>query len=80
MQRDEKPLTNIGYGLTSRDVELDDNQNEEVGPSPNSGYISRKLHGHPFAKFLATNVGTVLATGVASMLVRKRRLEASQNN
>jgi len=73
MQRDQKPLTNLGYGVTSRDVDTEQNENEDLGPSPNSGYISRKLHGHPFAKFIATNVATVVATGIASMVTRKRR-------
>ena len=74
--RDKGPLSSLGHGVTSRDIPLDEGETE--GPSANSGAIAKRLNGHPFAKFIATNVTTVIATGVSAMLVKKGGLKLAK--
>ena len=74
--RDKGPLSSLGHGVTSRDIPLDEGETE--GPSANSGAIAKRLNGHPFAKFIATNVTTVVATGVSAMLVKKGGLKLAK--
>ena len=76
MIRDKGPLSSLGHGVTSRDVPL--NEGETEAPSANSGAIAKRLNGHPFAKFIATNVTTVVATGVSAMLVKKGGLKLAK--
>jgi hypothetical protein len=70
MIRDNGPLSSLGHGVTSRDVPL--NEGETEGPSPNSGAISKAINGHPFLRFVASNITAVVAATTASALVRKR--------
>lgn len=79
MIRDQKPLTSLGSGLTSRDIEIQENSETEEGPSPNSGYISKKLHGHPVARFIAANIATIGGTAIAGLLVRKGGLRLAKS-
>jgi len=74
--RDKGPLSSLGHGVTSRDIPL--NEGETQGPSANSGAIAKRLNGHPFAKFIASNVTTVVATGVSAMLVKKGGLKLAK--
>lgn len=68
MIRDPGPLQNLGYGVTSRDVPI--NEGETEGTAPNSGYVNRALNGHPVMRFFATTATTVVGTVVASRLVK----------
>ena len=68
MIRDPGPLQNLGYGVTSRDVPV--NEGEVEGTAPNSGYINSALNGHPVMRFFATTASTVVATVVASKLTK----------
>lgn len=76
MIRDRGPLTNLGHGVTSRDVPL--NEGESEGPSPNSGAIARALNGHPVMRFVSSNVASVLGAGIASALFRKGGLKLAK--
>jgi len=65
MQRDRGPIHNIGFGVTSREFTTgDDNEN---GPSPDSGYINRALEGRPIVKMASA----IIATGVAAVVAGK---------
>lgn len=57
MFRDKTPLTNLGYGVSSRDIPAASNEKEN--PSPNSGLISRALHDKPVLKFISTMVASM---------------------
>lgn len=76
MIRDRGPLTNLGHGVTSRDVPA--NEGESEGPSPNSGVVSRALNGHPVMRFVASNIATVIGAGVAGALFRKGGLKLAK--
>ncbi len=76
MIRDRGPLTNLGHGVTSRDVPV--NEGESEGPSPNSGAIGRALNGHPVMRFVASNVAAVVGAGVAGALFRKGGLKLAK--
>jgi len=66
--RDPGPIHNIGYGVTSRDVPVSDGETQ--GDSPNSGYVSRALNGHPIMRFFASTAATVVGTYAASKLTK----------
>ena len=76
MIRDNGPLSSLGHGVTSRDVPL--NEGETEGPSPNSGAISKAINGHPFLRFVASNITAVVAATTASALVRKGGLRLAR--
>jgi hypothetical protein len=76
MIRDNGPLSSLGHGVTSRDVPL--NEGETEGPSPNSGAISKAINGHPFLRFVASNITAVVAATTASALVRKGGLRLAK--
>lgn len=69
MIRDNGPINNIGFGLTSRD--FGSGKNEEQGHSPNSGFVSRALEGHPIAKMATALIATGLAAQLAGKFVRE---------
>ena len=71
MFRDKGPLHNIGHGVSSRDMPTREGETET--PSPNSGYISKALDGHPVTKFLASSATAMLVTTVASRFTKKGR-------
>ena len=68
MQRDRGPIHNIGFGVTSREFTTgDDNEN---GPSPDSGYINRALEGRPVVKMATAMIATGVAATVAGKFLR----------
>jgi hypothetical protein len=69
MIRDNGPINNIGFGVTSRDI--GSGKNEEEGQSPNSGFISRALNGHPVLKMVTALVATGVAAELAGKFVRQ---------
>lgn len=71
MIRDRGPISNLGYGVTSRDVPYKEGETE--GPSPNSGLLSRALNNHPVLRFAATTTATLVGGTVASKLVKSGR-------
>ena len=76
MIRDNGPLSSLGHGVTSRDIPLNDGETE--GPSPNSGAISKAINGHPFLRFVASNITAEVAATTASALVRKGGLRLAK--
>lgn len=68
MLRDNQPIHNIGFGLTSRDFTPRDT--EQQGPSPNSGFIARALEGNPITKMATAMIATGIAATVAGKVVR----------
>jgi hypothetical protein len=57
--RDKTPLTNLGYGVSSRDIPAASDEKEN--PSPNSGLVARALHDKPVLKFASTMVASMAA-------------------
>ncbi len=76
MIRDRGPLHNIGNGVTSRDIPL--NEGETEGISPDSGAVARALNGHPVMRFFAHAGTTMLVAGVATAMLRKGGLKLTQ--
>ena len=69
MFRDKTSLTNIGYGLTSRDIPA--SSSEEKRANPNSGAIARALDDKPIIKFVSTMAATLAASYATSKLFAK---------
>ena len=65
MIRDNGPIHNIGFGVTSRDFSSGNNEHE--GQSPDSGFVARALGGHPIASMMTA----LVATGVSAHLAGK---------
>lgn len=76
MIRDKGPLHGLGYGVTSRDVPI--NEGETEGVSPNSGAITRALDGHPVARFLAATAATVAVSAILNANLKKGGLKLAQ--
>ena len=76
MIRDRGPLHNLGNGVTSRDVPL--NEGETEGISQDSGAVSKALGGHPVMRFFAHAGTTMLVAGVGSAMLRKGGLKLAQ--
>lgn len=74
MIKDNQPIHNIGFGVTSRDAE-----GEKGGPlqgqSPHSSFISRALGDHPMLAMTTAMVATGVAAGVAGKFVREGGLK-----
>ena len=68
MIRDRGPISSLGYGVTSRDVPLKENETE--GPSPNSGYVAKALNGHPVMRFFASATATILGAYAAGRVIK----------
>lgn len=69
MFRDKAPLTNLGYGITSRDISA--TAEEQKRPSPDSGFISRALDDKPIIKFISTMALTLGASMAVSRVTSK---------
>lgn len=67
MYRDKSPLTNLGYGVTSRD--LPPEMQEEEKASSSSGVIARALDDKPVLKFVGTMLGSLAGGWIASRVV-----------
>jgi hypothetical protein len=63
--RDKGPIHNVGFGVTSREFTTGDD--EQLGVSPQSGFITRALEGRPIVKMASA----MLATGIASTYAGK---------
>ena len=68
MIRDRGPISSLGFGITSRDVPL--NETETEGPSPNSGAIAKALDGHPVMRFFAHATATMVGAYAAGKVIR----------
>jgi len=73
VRRDNLPIHNIGFGATSRD--FPPSLEEDVGPSPNSGFVAKALEGSPIARMATALVATGLAATVAGKMVRGQGLK-----
>ena len=76
MIRDPGPIHNIGFGVTSRDIPI--NEGEQEGDAPNSGYISRALNGHPIMKFVASTAATLAVSSVLTGMTKKGGLKLAK--
>ena len=76
MIRDPGPIQNLGYGVTSRDLPI--NEGESEGTASNSGMISRALNGHPIMKFFASTATVMVASGVASKVTKRGGLKLAK--
>lgn len=77
MIRDPGPISNIGFGVTSRDIPV--NEGETEGVSPDAGIIQRALDGHPIAKFFSSAAFTMVGAFVASKLTRQGGLKLAKS-
>lgn len=68
MIRDRGPVSSLGFGVTSRDVPL--NETEREGPSANSGTVAKALNGHPVMRFFAHATATMVGTYAASKVLK----------
>lgn len=68
MIRDRGPISSLGFGVTSRDVPL--NETEREGPSANSGAVAKALNGHPVMRFFAHATATMVGTYAASKVIK----------
>lgn len=76
MIRDRGPLHGLGYGLTSRDVPI--NEGETEGVSPNSGAVTRALDGHPVMRFFAATAATVAVSAILNANLKKGGLRLAK--
>ena len=68
MIRDRGPISSLGFGVTSRDVPL--NETEREGPSANSGIVAKALNGHPVMRFFAHATATMAGAYVAGKVIK----------
>jgi len=74
MIRDNQPIHNVGFGVTSRDV--NGNGTQEVdGKSPHSGFVARALNDHPILKMTTALVATGVAATMAGKVVKQGGLK-----
>jgi len=74
--RDRGPIHNLGYGVTSRDLPV--NEGETEGLSPNSGQLAKALDGHPVMRFFAHTAATIAVAGIMSTMMKKSGLKLAQ--
>lgn len=74
MQRDNQPIHNIGFGVTSRDIRAERN-NEDIISSPDSSFISKALDGNHFTKMATAMIATGIAATVAGKVVKNQGLK-----
>lgn len=75
MIRDQGPIYNLGFGANSRNLPRWEGTDEERGPNPNSGIVSKVLNKNPAMKFIAASAATIMVGTVASSMVRKGGLK-----
>lgn len=73
MIRDNQPIHNIGFGVTSRD--MPDSETPKDGVSPDSGFIARALEGHPIMKMATALIGTGIAAHYSSQFMKQGGLK-----
>lgn len=76
MIRDRGPIGNLGYGITSRDLPI--NEGETEGVSPDSGVLSKALDGHPVMRFFAHTAGSIAVAGVLTAGLKKGGLKLAE--
>lgn len=74
MLRDNQPIHNIGFGVTSRDIG-NSKSNEDVTTSPNSGFIAKALDGNPITRMATAMIATGIAATVAGKVARGQGLK-----
>jgi hypothetical protein len=74
MLRDNQPIHNIGFGVTSRDIG-NAKGDEDVTASPNSGFIARALDGNPIVRLVTAMMATGTAAVIAGKVVRGQGLK-----
>jgi len=74
--RDRGPIHNLGYGVTSRDLPF--NEGETEGVSPNSGYVSKALDGHPVMRFFAHTATSIVVAGALTAGLKKGGLKLTE--
>jgi hypothetical protein len=74
MLRDNQPIHNVGFGVTSRDIG-NSKGNEDVATSPNSGFIAKALDGNPITRMATAMIATGIAATVAGKVVRGQGLK-----
>lgn len=78
MQRDQGPIHNIGFGVTSR--EFSRGEDVQDTPSRSSGYISNALEGKPILKMATALLATGIGATIAGKLVRNQGLKIRKIN
>jgi hypothetical protein len=73
MIRDNQPIHNIGFGVTSRD--MPDSETPKDGVSPDSGFIARALEGHPIMKMATALIGTGIAAHYSTQFMKQGGLK-----
>lgn len=76
MIRDPGPIHNLGNSVTSRDVPI--NEGDDNGNASNSGYVSKALNGHPISRFIASAATTMVVAGVLSKLTKQGGLKLAK--
>ena len=76
MLRDRGPIHNLGYGITSRDLPM--NEGETQGVSQDSGILSRALDGHPIMRFFAHTAGSIATAGILTATFKKGGLKLAE--
>lgn len=76
MIRDRGPIYVTGFGTTSRNIPID--QREEKGTSSESGYLSKRLNDHPFARFALYNTLAIAGMAVAGSLIKSGGIKLTQ--
>ncbi len=71
MIRDQGPIYNLGYNVTSRDLPRWQGGEEERGADPNAGVISKLLNKNPAMKFAAASAMTMVVGAVATAGMRR---------
>lgn len=70
MIRDPGPSHNLGFGLNAGRVMPGAGSNERTGADPDGSFISKALHDHPYAKFLAASAATMIGMHYAGKLIK----------
>lgn len=78
MQRDQGPIHNIGFGVTSRDFTREENIQDM--PASDSGYLSNALEGKPIVKMATALLATGIGATIAGKLVRNQGLKIRKIN
>lgn len=77
MFRDKGLNTNLGFGLSSRDIP--DSDQETKRPSPNSGLVARALDDNPILKFFSASALTLAGAYVSSRVLTKGGLKLASS-
>ena len=73
MIRDNQPIHNIGFGVTSRD--MPDGEGPKEGLAPDSSFVARALEGHPILKMATALIATGVGAHYATQFMREGGLK-----